>query len=124
LRVKWTNQSNATSLAADLVKASKVTNLAETGGLRKRLIDLLPVDGFPEGRAGEVEVQLQPASATDNAPEARWCLTVRDTGVGLSPDFEEKRQLSLGLQLVQDLSDQLGGALDIVSTAGQRRAAA
>lgn len=46
-------------------------------------------------------------------------LEVSDTGVGLSPDFEDRRSISLGLQLVEDLSAQLGGTLAISSVPGQ-----
>ena len=65
---------------------------------------------FPEGRAGEVRLALD----VDSAGLVRLC--VSDTGVGLSPDFETRRTKSLGLQLVSDLSRQLGGAFEIVRT--------
>ncbi len=68
---------------------------------------------FPEDRTGEVHVSLQ-AQGTD----ARWCLRVADTGEGLPPDFEALRAQSLGLQLVNDLTQQLGGALEITSQPG------
>lgn len=64
--------------------------------------------GFPDGRCGDVTVSLQPSSR-----EGWWCLSVRDNGVGLPPDFEARRTQSLGLQLVSDLARQLGGTLDI-----------
>ncbi|MFY8044496.1 MAG: hypothetical protein ACOVOD_16375, partial [Rhodoferax sp.] len=35
------------------------------------------------------------------------------TGVGLPQDFDQRRKESLGLQLVEDLSTQLGGELDV-----------
>jgi PAS domain S-box-containing protein len=70
--------------------------------------------GFPEGSRGEVHIELQP---TDES--AMWRLRVSDTGVGLPADFEERRKTSLGLQLVSDLSKQLGGTLTIDSPAGQ-----
>ncbi|WP_158081218.1 PAS domain S-box protein [Rhodoferax fermentans] len=63
---------------------------------------------FVRGQAGQVTVSLQPA---DRA--GWWCLSVSDTGVGLPPDFEARRSLSLGLQLVSDLARQLGGQLTI-----------
>jgi signal transduction histidine kinase len=43
---------------------------------------------------------------------------VSDTGVGLAPDFEDKRKATLGLQLVADLCHQLGGTLVIDSVPG------
>jgi two-component sensor histidine kinase len=64
--------------------------------------------GFVQGQGGQVTVGLQPATRA-----GWWCLSVRDTGVGLPPDFEARRALSLGLQLVSDLARQLGGQLTI-----------
>lgn len=65
---------------------------------------------FPEGRPGEVRLALN----VDSAGLVRLC--VSDTGVGLSPDFEARRNKSLGLQLVSDLSRQLGGSFEIERT--------
>lgn len=64
--------------------------------------------GFPEGRAGDIHIELQ---AVGGGPQVR--LRVCDTGVGLPPDFEEKRASSLGMQLVADLARQLKGRLEI-----------
>lgn len=61
--------------------------------------------GFPEGRGGEVRVGLH----TDAAGQVH--LEVSDDGVGLPADFETKRALSLGLQLVSDLAQQLRATL-------------
>jgi PAS domain S-box-containing protein len=68
---------------------------------------------FPDDRTGEVRVSLQ-AQGSD----PRWCLQVADTGEGLPPNFEAQRAQSLGLQLVNDLTQQLGGALEITSQPG------
>jgi two-component sensor histidine kinase len=46
-------------------------------------------------------------------------LRVSDTGVGLPPDFEEKRTTSLGLQLVFDLLKQLKARLRISGGPGK-----
>ncbi len=64
--------------------------------------------GFPDGRTGEVLVELE---AVDGGPRVR--LRVSDTGVGLPADFAARRTESLGLQLVADLTRQLGGTLEI-----------
>ena len=64
--------------------------------------------GFPEGRTGEVRVGLQLVAG---GPEV--CLWVADNGAGLPEDFAVKRTKSLGLQLVTDLTRQLGGKLAI-----------
>jgi PAS domain S-box-containing protein len=64
--------------------------------------------GFPDGRLGEVCLELH---SLDN--DANWRLRVSDTGVGLPDDIETKRQNSLGLRLVTSLSNQCGGSLKI-----------
>jgi PAS domain S-box-containing protein len=62
--------------------------------------------GFPDGRTGAVWIRLRPTR------EGRaLCLSVWDNGCGLPNDFEEKRKVSLGLQLVTDLARQLKGTL-------------
>lgn len=64
--------------------------------------------GFPEGSQGEIRVLLEPLLGSD---QIRLC--VSDTGVGLPSDFEARRAQSLGLQLVSDLTRQIGGTLTI-----------
>ena len=60
---------------------------------------------FPNGREGNVLVEFKLLN------DKRYSLTVRDDGIGLPPGFDPSRSESLGLQLVQDLSDQLQGTL-------------
>lgn len=45
-------------------------------------------------------------------------LIVRDNGVGFPPDFDLKKAKTLGLQLVNNLTDQLGGKVDLTSDEG------
>ena len=103
---------NLDSLQSDMDQATAA------GLLLNELISNCLKHGFPEGQTGEVNVELKPAHDQDTPPDGRWCLRVRDTGVGLPPDFEDKRKASLGLQLVTDLSHQLGGTLEIDSVPG------
>ena len=63
--------------------------------------------GFPAGQCGEIRVLLE------RDPGGWVRLRVSDTGVGLPADFEERRRQSLGLQLVSDLTRQLGGELQV-----------
>ena len=63
---------------------------------------------FPDGRCGELRVELQ---ELENGQGCR--LRVADNGVGLPPDFDLKQVPSLGLKLVTDLARQLGGQLEI-----------
>ena len=64
--------------------------------------------GFPDGRTGDLWISL--STLEDGS---RLSLSVKDSGVGLSADFDSKRQRSLGLQLVSDLARQLQGSLKI-----------
>lgn len=90
------------------------------GLLLNELISNSVKHGFPDGREGAICVDLQPDSQSpDHGAANVWCLRVSDNGVGLPPDFEEKRKLALGMQLVGDLSEQLGGSLDIKTPSGQ-----
>ncbi|MEI6673837.1 MAG: histidine kinase dimerization/phosphoacceptor domain -containing protein [Verrucomicrobiota bacterium] len=65
---------------------------------------------FPNGRSGELRVELQSLA---EAPG--WRLRVADNGIGLPPDFDLQQTPSLGLKLVSDLTRQLGGKLKIGS---------
>jgi PAS domain S-box-containing protein len=60
---------------------------------------------FPDGRAGRVCVELQPFG------DRQHVLVVGDDGVGLPPDLDSHRADSLGLQLVDDLTQQLHGSI-------------
>jgi len=63
--------------------------------------------GFPDEREGEVRIVM------NASPEGIIRLTVSDTGRGLPQDFDARRHASLGLQLVSDLTRQLGGVLEV-----------
>lgn len=75
--------------------------------------------GFPKEHAGAVHVLLQPVAPEHQAADPQWRLSVSDTGVGVPSDFEDRRKTSLGLQLVDDLSQQIGGVLACDSQPGQ-----
>jgi two-component sensor histidine kinase len=89
------------------------------GLLVNELISNCLKHGFPQERRGEVSVVLQPVDAATQTDETTWRLCVSDTGVGLPPDFEERRKTSLSMQLANDLSQQVGGSLAIDSQLGQ-----
>jgi two-component sensor histidine kinase len=67
---------------------------------------------FPNQGSGEIAVTLQVTAGR------QIILTVSDTGVGISPDFDPTRPTSLGMQLVKTLAEQLEGELQLVRAPG------
>lgn len=63
---------------------------------------------FPDGRGGTVTVALELDPAAESV-----CLRVADDGVGFPADLNWRQARSLGLRLVQILSRQLGGTVDL-----------
>lgn len=68
---------------------------------------------FPDGRTGEIRIGL-----TRNDDSVT--VVVRDDGVGLPEGTSLEKSGSLGLQLVQSLTDQLGGQVKCSSHGGTR----
>ncbi|MEP6961132.1 MAG: histidine kinase dimerization/phosphoacceptor domain -containing protein [Acidobacteriota bacterium] len=70
--------------------------------------------GFPDGRTGEVRVELsQPAPDTAQ-------LTVTDNGVGLPEAFDWTTSRTLGLRLVRTLAQQLNSELECSRAGGTK----
>jgi PAS domain S-box-containing protein len=69
---------------------------------------------FPEGRTGEIYVDLHPA---DND---QLVLTVGDNGTGLSQDITLRSAKTFGLRLVNLLTRQLRGTLQVDRDAGTK----
>jgi PAS domain S-box-containing protein len=67
---------------------------------------------FPEGRTGLITLELQAD------PGALRTLRVADNGVGLPAGLDPLHTDTLGLKLVSNLADQLGGTLEIERTGG------
>ncbi|MGO8745007.1 MAG: PAS domain S-box protein [Thermoguttaceae bacterium] len=85
-----------------------VSQAVPCGLLINELVSNCLKHAFPDGRAGEVRVELQ---SVDGGPALR--LRVADNGVGLPADFDLRQLRSLGLQLVSDLVGQLQGRMEI-----------
>ncbi|MGM9511218.1 sensor histidine kinase [Larkinella sp. GY13] len=60
---------------------------------------------FSEGAAGEIQLEIR------SLTEGRYQLRYADDGPGLPPGFDLARASTLGLQLVNDLSRQIGGSV-------------
>lgn len=67
---------------------------------------------YPPGQTGEVLITL-----AEQADKMVW-LTVADHGIGLPADFDIQRCDSLGLSIVEVLSRQIGGRLEIKTANG------
>ncbi len=67
---------------------------------------------FPDGRPGQVCVELQPSG------DKQQVLVVRDNGIGLPPDLDYHHADSLGLQLVDKLTEQLHGTIAVDRAGG------
>ena len=105
--------SGTVRLEQDMVQVPVSLDQATPAGLLvNELISNSLKHAFPQGRSGVVRVTLQPT------PDGRWCLQVSDDGVGLPGDFAARRTQSLGLQLVDDLSQQMQGNLHVESSIG------
>lgn len=70
--------------------------------------------GFPDGRPGEIRVELRA-----NLPTG-YELSVSDNGTGLPASLDIDHPDSLGLELVRMFCEQLGGSLGIDSGEGAR----
>ncbi|MEQ8463833.1 two-component regulator propeller domain-containing protein [Coleofasciculus sp. E1-EBD-02] len=62
---------------------------------------------FPESRPGVITIKLK------SECDRRLTLTVQDNGIGLPEGFEPENPKTLGFQLIQALTEQLEGELDI-----------
>jgi PAS domain S-box-containing protein len=67
---------------------------------------------FPEGRSGEIRIELREHA------DGMARLVVADNGVGLRADIDWVNTRSLGLRLVRSLAEQLGGKIEVSSQAG------
>ncbi|MDD2811217.1 histidine kinase dimerization/phosphoacceptor domain -containing protein [Rhodoferax sp.] len=103
----------AVQLQLDLTPVQVSMDMATPCGLLvNELITNSLKHAFPDGRSGTLSVCLQPDPAQADTPPS-WSLCVCDNGVGLPPDYEQRRSQSLGLQLATDLAQQMGGVLHI-----------
>ncbi len=82
------------------------------GLLLNELVSNALKHAFPDGRQGWVRVALY------TGPNEEYTLIVGDNGVGLPGDLDVFATSSLGLQLVQTLTRQLGGRLSVDRTGG------
>lgn len=82
-----------------------------TGLILNELVSNGIKHAFPDGQAGTITIELQ-------QEDRRVVLVVRDNGVGLPPQFEADKATSLGLRLVNVLTDQLNATLEASNAGG------
>ncbi len=67
---------------------------------------------FPKGTNGEIRLDF--FANDDN----QFILSISDNGVGFPPDFDFKKTTTLGLQLVDSLTHQISGEIDVTCYGG------
>lgn len=67
---------------------------------------------FPLNQPGKLTIILE------KRPRGKYYLLVEDNGVGLSPEIDIEKAETLGLQLINDLTVQLGGQLKVYRNQG------
>jgi PAS domain S-box-containing protein len=108
------SNGGAVRLELDLHSVSVSMDQATPCGLIvNELISNCLKHAFPDGRSGVVKVSLISISEGKAV-----CMAVSDDGIGLPDDFAQRRERSLGLQLVDDLVTQIGGELSLKSDRG------
>jgi len=80
------------------------------GLLANELVSNALKHAFPEGRCGTVTVGIHKNSQGDNV------LTVEDNGIGWPPELDVRNTSSLGLQIVNGLTAQLHGTIELSTT--------
>ena len=68
---------------------------------------------FPEGRKGNIAVKL-----TQNTKADEYTLTVTDDGIGFPEGIDYRNTETFGLQLVDMLTEQLGGTIEFDGSEG------
>ena len=105
--------SNAVRLKLTIAPVSLSMETAITCGLLiNELVSNSLKYAFPNGRPGEVAIQL---SSNHNGA---YTMIVGDDGVGLPPDIDVAAVRSLGWQLVPMLVEQLNGTYELHRSAG------
>jgi PAS domain S-box-containing protein len=91
------------------IQADEVIVLPDTavpyGLILNELVSNALRHAFPDGRHGQINVLLRHDSPSQAS------LTVQDNGCGFPPDIDFRATDSLGLQLVNALTEQLGGTI-------------
>jgi two-component sensor histidine kinase len=105
----YATDSRSFNLRVDVQDVSLGVDVAIPCGLIiNELVSNCLKHAFPQGRQGEVAVTLR-------RDGEEYLLRVEDDGVGLPGDIDLKKVESLGLQLVETLSTQIGASVTVTS---------
>lgn len=66
---------------------------------------------FPDGKTGEINVDFHPI-------DEYYEFTVKDNGIGFPEDIDNKNTDSLGLQMVNSLTNQIDGEIILERSIG------
>jgi PAS domain S-box-containing protein len=109
----YARDSRLFTLHVDVQEVSLGVDVAIPCGLiLNELVSNCLKHAFPHGRQGEILVMLR-------KEREGYLLRVRDDGIGLPPDIDVKKAESLGLQLVETLSTQIGATVEVATAPGQ-----
>ena len=92
--------------------ALDITEAIPCGLIINELVTNALKHAFPEGRSGEIAIQLI------RGTEKQSTLTVKDDGIGLPGHVDFRNSPSLGLTLVNSLVTQLDGTIELEGTQG------
>ena len=65
---------------------------------------------FNDGSSGKISIELIQVN------EEKYRLTISDDGLGFSDDFNLETSDSMGIQLIQALTDQLEGTMELITS--------
>ncbi len=105
-------QSITLKIEADVVLLD-IDTAIPCGLIVNELVSNALKHGFPDGRTGEIGVEIRQEST-----QGQYRLLVRDDGVGMAEDVDYRNTPSLGLQLVNSLCKQIGGNIDLCQEGG------
>ncbi|HEX7628289.1 MAG TPA: histidine kinase dimerization/phosphoacceptor domain -containing protein [Candidatus Methanoperedens sp.] len=104
---------NMVKLKMDIENVSFDINTAIPVGLMvNELISNVLKHAFPEGKKGEIKIGLHPEQG------GKFTLIVSDNGIGFPQDMDFKKTESLGMRLVNSLTNQLRGTIELDRTQG------
>jgi len=112
LFISYKSKSDGVQLRINVVESSIGIDAAIPCGLIvNELVSNALKHAFPNGRKGEIHIDF-------NRDDEGFNLVVGDNGVGFPVGLDFRKTESLGLQLVNTLTDQIGGTIELDSSSG------